>query len=134
MPTRIYSSAEFTAVLLSYRRSQASVRPINATNMIIVTSTIIASSIQILLIYFCIVEYASIYLLNTLIFTEKTSTAYQVIVLSLLAPLGVQVFLVGQAMWRAFNVFLLINLVAVPALCGFGSQAQDASIGNGLGR
>lgn len=51
MPTRIYSIAEFTAFLLSYRRSQASVKPINARNVIMVTSTIIASSIQTLLSY-----------------------------------------------------------------------------------
>src|SRR5260370_22735526 len=49
MPTRIYSSPEFIRSLLCYRRSQPSVKPMNATNMTMVTSTIIASSIQILL-------------------------------------------------------------------------------------
>src|SRR5260370_42047104 len=49
MPTRIYSSPEFIRSLLCYRRSQPSVKPMNATNITMVTSTIIASSIQILL-------------------------------------------------------------------------------------
>src|SRR5260370_103276 len=49
MPTRIYSSPEFIRSLLCYRRSQPSVKPMNATNMTMVTSTIMTSSIQILL-------------------------------------------------------------------------------------